>query len=211
MTMRDTEWGFRNDVRLNRDDLKAMFSEMFETRSMQLMKPLEQQALFVAGKLTQENSELREKMEVILRENEALRSQLKDLPAPAGDMAPVIEEYKRSLAALATEKEALERRLRMEEELAGIIRESEQKFKVQADESSAVIDELEEQIKDIFLEEGRVRASLKSEWEQSMAELREKLQEEEEAKALLKSEWERVCVQLEQKSRPWWKRIFSWF
>lgn len=209
--MRDAEWGCQDEVRLNRDDLKAMFSEMLETRSMQLMKPLEQQALFVAGKLTQENRELKEKMEVLLRENEALRSQMKELPAPAGEVASVLGEYERNLASLATEKEALERRLKMEEELAGIIRESEQKFKVQADESSAVIDELEEQIKDIFLEEGRVRASLKSEWELAMAELREKLQEEEVAKALLKAEWERVCVQLEQKNRPWWKRILSWF
>ncbi len=208
--MRDAEWRCRDEVRLNRNDLKALFSEMLETRSMQLMKPLEQQALFVAGKLTQENRELRDKMEILMLENEALRSKVKELPAPAGEAEAVRSEFERDLAALAMEKEALEQRLRMEEELAEIVRESEQKLRVQADESSAVIDELEEQIKEIFLEEGRVRASLKAEWELSMAELREKLQQEEVAKALLKAEWERVCVQLEQRKRPWWKRIFCW-
>ncbi|MHC9542799.1 MAG: hypothetical protein AB9903_25080 [Vulcanimicrobiota bacterium] len=35
--MRDAEWGCQDEVRLNRDDLKAMFSEMLETRSMQLI------------------------------------------------------------------------------------------------------------------------------------------------------------------------------
>jgi len=208
--LRDSEWGCSEEIRLSRDDLKAMFSEMLETRSMQLMKPLEQQALFVAGKLTQENCELREKMDILLKENEILRSQLKELPAPAGQVASVLSDYEKNIETLATEKDSLEQRLRMEKELAEIVRESEQKFKMQADESSAVINELEDQIKEIFLEEGRVRASLKSEWEQAMSELREKLHEEEVAKTLLKAQWERVCIELEQHNRPWWKRIFKW-
>ena len=63
-----------------RDSLKEIVKETFAEERSQLMKPIQEQALFIAGKLTQENQDLRQKFETILEENRKLQEQIKALP-----------------------------------------------------------------------------------------------------------------------------------
>ncbi|MDQ7827039.1 MAG: hypothetical protein RDV48_29855 [Candidatus Eremiobacteraeota bacterium] len=231
---------------VTREELKSLLEEVMESRSMQLMKPVEQQALFIAGRLSQENRELHERIEAIREENVALRDKLKCLPAPAEEVTQVMKVREREVQSLREEKAALEAalsaekgstektsqdiaelraaldeeatkktalisdlelRLAEEKERLRSIKAREEMLADKARQGDALVVELEERIKEVFLEEGRVRAELKAQWEKSIMQLREKLREEEEAKARLRDEWHHAATQLQEMKRPWWKKV----
>lgn len=93
----------------SRTNIKTLIKEAITEQQSQLMRPLEQQALFVAGKLTQENQELKERLETLRQENELYREQIRALPGPS-EMEKVKAEYeeKLSLAREQAEREKIE-------------------------------------------------------------------------------------------------------
>lgn len=63
-----------------REEIRLAITEFFETKQTQLMKPLEDQAIYIAGKLRAENSFLQAKVETLLEENTKLQESMKSLP-----------------------------------------------------------------------------------------------------------------------------------
>lgn len=66
-----------------KENIKTVIEEYFENKTTQLMKPMEEQAIYIAGKLSTENQFLKERLETLRHENEVLREQVKALPGPA--------------------------------------------------------------------------------------------------------------------------------
>lgn len=67
-------------VRDFKEDIKTVIEEYFENKTTQLMKPLEQQALYKLGAVEKENLFLQERLDTLRQENELLREQVKALP-----------------------------------------------------------------------------------------------------------------------------------
>lgn len=101
-------------------DIKQLVKEAIKEEQSAIMKPLEQQALYRLGKVEQENTFLKERIETLLQENQGLHEQMKLLP----DLKEVLvlreecETYKLSASAGLEEKKRLqEEKSRMDCEL----------------------------------------------------------------------------------------------
>lgn len=197
-----------NDQLLTREDIKTLLEEVLTTRELHLMKPVEQQALFLAGKLSQENREIRERMELVLQENNEFRERFRALPMPPEEISRALTKKEEDISRLTEKNTELGKRLEISTECTKVSRESEKRLEIQVREHMALIGELEERIKGIFLEEARARAELETHWKDSMGELRAKLQEEEAAQAELKAEWVKTMAALKEAELPWWKKLF---
>lgn len=194
---------------LTKGAMKALLEEVLASRELQLIKPLEQQALFIAGKLSQENRELREKMELVLSENSELREKFKALPAPVEKITDEFHRKEQQLGLLRQENRQLGKKLQIEVECTRTAREAEKRLSGRLREREAIINELEVRIKEVFLEEARARAELEENWKSGMEELRQKLEEEEAAQAHLKSEWVKTVAALKEAQKPWWMKMLG--
>ena len=83
-----------------RESIRDVIEDYFETKQTQLMKPLEKQSLFIAGKLTQENQFLKEKVETLLREIDLYKA----LPNPSEELSKDLQEKEETLNKLKKEK-----------------------------------------------------------------------------------------------------------
>ena len=194
---------------LTKETMKNILEEVLANRELHLMKPIEQQALFLAGKLSQENVELRERLDLVIAENNELRNRFKALPVPPEEITIELERKESELTVLVKDNKELEKKLGVEVECTRIARESERRLNAQVREREAVISELEESIKEVFLEEARARADLDASWRSAMDELKAKLEEEEVAQAQLKAEWVKTLGALKEAQRPWWKKVLK--
>lgn len=209
VTVENVTYGNESKGILTKEVLKSLFEEVLANREIQLMKPVEQQALFIAGKLSQENRELREKIELVVQENVDLWNRIKALPIPPEEVSVELERKTLELDNLKKENCELERKLQIEVECARVARESEKNLASLVREREALINELEESIKEVFLEEARARADLEEKWQNAMGELRDKLLEEKIAQEHLKAEWEKTLAALKEAQKPWWKKLFG--
>ena len=198
-----------NDQLLTREDIRGLLEEVLTTRELHLMKPVEQQALFLAGRLSQENREIRERMEMVLQENNDFRERFRALPMPLEDIPMALEIKEQDISRLTAENFQLGKQLEVSVECTRVSRETENQLKSQVKEHMALIGELEERIKGIFLEGARERAALENHWKDSLEGLRMKLHEEECARAQLKAEWVRTIAALKDAERPWWKKLLG--
>ena len=62
------------------DNIQAIVKDTIDKTITQMARPMEEQALFIAGKLSSENQFLKERLETLRQENELLREQVKALP-----------------------------------------------------------------------------------------------------------------------------------
>jgi len=77
----------QSESHLTKEHIREVIEEFFETRQTQLMKPLEEHALYQVGRLEKEVEHLKAEKEVLIGENEFLREQLKALPGPVEEVS----------------------------------------------------------------------------------------------------------------------------
>ncbi len=165
----------KNSNEFFRTQMKEVIEELFETKQTQIMKPLEEQAMYIAGKLQTENQFLKERLETIVIENQEFRESLKALPGPITEITEKLEQQEALITALEKEKQILQ----SEKEQA--IKEREEQIR----KSEVQIKELEAQQEQALMEQD---AKLKADAEEQMKQLSEAWKKE-----------------LEQARRPWWK------
>ena len=100
-------------VRDFKEDIKTVIEEYFNNKSTQLMKPLEEQALYRCGILENEVKHLQAEKETLRQENEVLREQVKALP----DFQKENDEIRRELSKFNEEKKSNEELRRTLDEL----------------------------------------------------------------------------------------------
>ncbi len=66
-----------------KESMREVIEEFFEVKQSQLMKPIEEQALYRLGILETEVKHLMAEKETLRQENELLKEQVKCLPGPA--------------------------------------------------------------------------------------------------------------------------------
>jgi len=69
-----------NARQITKDEIREVMQEFFETKKAELVKPMEDQAIYRLGRIEQENLFLKQKLETILQENLELQAQVKVLP-----------------------------------------------------------------------------------------------------------------------------------
>jgi len=87
----------KDDNYLTKENFKELMEEFFETKQTQIMKPLEEQAIYIAGSLNKENLFLKERLEIILEENKVLREAMKALPGPVEKVVDELKEKDQKL------------------------------------------------------------------------------------------------------------------
>lgn len=218
-----TSIGNQLDVELISNIVQKSIDNYFDTKQTQLMKPLEEQSMFLAGKLTNENQFLKQRLETVLEENKQLNEQLKALPGPAESIQQIITENTQNLNLLQKEKEELEQKLKQEiEEKSRAKTEAEEALKqlkelpAPAESIQKILLDNANNLKELATEKAKIEIQLKDqnstikEKERALKELQEihqkeieqlKLQSEEEKK-LIAEAWRK---EMEQNKKPWWK------
>ncbi len=69
-----------NARQITKDEIREVMQEFFETKKAELVKPMEDQAIYRLGRIEQENLFLKQKLETILQENLELQAKVKVLP-----------------------------------------------------------------------------------------------------------------------------------
>jgi tetratricopeptide (TPR) repeat protein len=78
-------------------NIKEIVKEAIQEQQSAIIKPIEEQALYIAGILTKENQYLNEKIETLRMENEQLRDQLKILPLHVEEVNEKIKQIEQEL------------------------------------------------------------------------------------------------------------------
>lgn len=110
------------------DNIQAIVKDTIDKTITQMARPMEEQALFIAGKLSSENQFLKERLETLRQENELLREQVKALP---------------DLQAIQKEQEE-KHRIELEEQqknMEELHRQELEKVKTQAEERLTTVNE----------------------------------------------------------------------
>jgi len=108
-----------------RESIKDVIEDYFETKQTQLMKPLEEHAIFIAGKLTNENQFLKEKIETLLQEINIYKA----LPGPPEEINKQFQQKENIINELRTEKEEVRTTLEIEKkEKESILNQLEQEL-----------------------------------------------------------------------------------
>ncbi|MEQ8191996.1 MAG: hypothetical protein ABRQ39_28785 [Candidatus Eremiobacterota bacterium] len=183
------------------ENYKKAIEEVLEAKQSQLMKPLEEQALYRCGLLENEVKHLQAEKETIRQENELLREQVKILP----DFQQKQETYKIQINLLEKEKEDLKTKTEI------IQKEKEEQNKKIESLNQALLDNANN-IKELATEKDKFQSILKEheatvkEKEQAIKDIEEIHQQElkklEEEKKQIAEAWKK---ELEQAKRPWWK------
>ena len=182
---------------ITKNEIKEVIEEFFETKQTQLMKPLEQEAIYRVGKLETENRFLKERLETIIEENKDLREQFKSLPGPA-------EKIKETIKKIKTENMLLKEELR---DLPCTPKEVNKKFlqnKDNIEKLQSKNSELEEEQK-ILIEDLKKRENYMDLQEEKLKEMEEKLKLEEKEKLKIVQKWKERVEELEL---PWWKKFW---
>jgi len=165
-------------VRDFKEDIKTVIEEYFESKTTQLMRPLEEQALFISGKLTQENLFLRERLDTLRQENELLREQVKALP----DLKTIQEKEKDLIIQIELERKEKEDLKSIGETIQ---RKQEEKLKQSEEIHRKELEARQEEQKELHRQE-----------------LEQVKKEAEEEKKEIAETWRK---ELELSNRPWYK------
>lgn len=224
----DVKQGVKQDQEsLTAERVREVIEDFFSTKQAELVKPMEQQALYKLGRIEEQNISLQHRLETILEENRILQEEKKDL-----------QNKFKAIPDLQKEKEILKVRLLQEKEQA--IKELEVRLKQEEKEKVRAKSKAEEAIKQLTAlpapvesinqilldnannlkkltsEKAKIEIQIKEldatvkEKELSLADLHklhrqeiEKLKaESEESQKVLSEEWQK---KVEELSRPWWK------
>lgn len=153
-----------------------------------MMKPLEEQAIFIAGKLSSENQFLREKLDTVINDFEQFKDSVKALPDKA-----VIEAKDYKILSLEEENENLKKQMELlpakPEKVTEILLQNAENIKFLQEELSstaALVEKLKEQAQ-----------KEKEEALQAMSQAAEK------EKLELVEAWKKKVDEVYD--RPWWK------
>jgi len=181
---------------ITRQNLKETFQEFLEEQKTQLMKPIEDQALYQLGRMEQENTFLKAKVETLLQENQELQEKIKALP----DLQTIQEKEKDLITQIELERqEKEEQKARhlsdIEEQKRNMDELYRRELEQTKQEKDSALTALKSQIANIQKEKEALTAQ--TEKEKTEAEEREKQMAEA---------WRK---ELEEARRPWWKKLFS--
>lgn len=165
---------------LTRETIKEVIEGYFQDRETRLMKPLEEQSLFLAGKLQAENQFLKDRLETVLQELEEVRAGIKALPGPPVEVAARLEELEKETELFRKKAEELE------------------KGKVELQQKQT---QKEEEIE-------KLKATVKSQAEETRdqaGELEKAKKEEEDLKATIEELKRRLEA---EEKKPWYRKLF---
>jgi len=204
------------------DIIRENIKQALETEKTQLIKPLEDHALYRLGRMEKEVEDLRAEKEILLQELDRYKA----LPGPIEEITEKLEQTEKEKSDLASsleisrkEKEEMSQALQMtqrEKEELRTRTESVMKAKdrVLADRENTVqtlkqqAEELEKEKERLMTDMTQQTEELLSQKEKEMAELQEKLKEQfEKQTEEIAAAWRRELEA--ERSRPWWKRIFG--
>jgi len=173
-----------------KETFKEVVRETIAEERNQLMKPIEEQALYRLGILENEVKHLQAEKTTLRQENELLREQVKALPGPAE-----LETKENIILLLQKEKEE---QIRKAEGLNQVLLDNANNIKELAKEKDNFQSALKEQEATIREKE----RALKDLEELHRAELEQALKQAEEEKKQIVDIWKK---ELEEAKKPWWK------
>jgi len=202
---------------LTKDSVKEVIEEYFQNRETQLMKPMEEMALYRVGRLEERIENLDKEKELLLQENENLRESIKMLPGPPGEIIQNLTEIKAQKEKLSSaleiswkEKTDLETKLQeearlkeqtvqalhaIEQEKAKVIKEKEkttQALHIAQTGKEKVLKEKEEKEKTLQ-QIKKEKKELQTQKERAVEELQEaQAQKEKELQEQLKEQKEKA-------------------
>jgi len=175
------------DSQLTKDNLKDTFREFLEEQKTELMKPLEQQALYKLGAVEKENLYLCERLETLRQENELLREQVKALPD------------KTYMEKIQAENQEKEKDLMIQIELE---RQEKENYKSRGE---TIQKEQEEKQKQIQNMEELHRAEIDRIKKQAEEEKNKLKAESEEREKKISDAWKK---EIEELKKPWYKKLW---
>jgi len=181
----DTDHDITDNITDTKPDTSEDIKQAINNAFLMYQKPLEEQALFVAGKLSTENQFLRAKVETLLQELD----QYKSLPGPA-DIEKIQKENQEKEKDLIIQIE-MERKEKADLKSIGeaIQREQEEKHRRELSE----LETRQEEQNELH------RQELKQAWKQTEEEGKNYLATIEELKKRLEAE----------EKKPWYRKLFS--
>ena len=206
---------------ITKENLKEAFKELVTDQQLQLMKPIEEQSIFIAGTLTKENQFLKERLETVVQENTILRESIKALPGPVEEITEKLSilqekneelkekmtESEKNLNKLKTEKEKLQKE---EEEEKNKLKEEAEKEKIKIQTEKEKIkkeaEELKAGLEKKLKEEKKLKTQLEEKNKQE-EELKNKLKKEEEEKLHLIEVWKKELE--EERNKTWWQKLLG--
>jgi len=102
---------------VTKEELKEVIQEFFTTKQAELMKPMEEMALYKLGAIEKENFFLKARLETILEENKELQEKIKALPdnEEYGILKEQLKHIEQENKDLLATIEELKNRLQVEE------------------------------------------------------------------------------------------------
>jgi hypothetical protein len=197
-----------NRNRIEVESIKTAVKEVIEAERSQLMKPLEEQALYRLGRIEQENQFLKQRLETVLQENELFKEQLKALPLPAElelkeHTILLIQKEKADvefmLSSLQKEKESNQKVLMENANNLKELSSEKAKIEIQLKEQNSTIKEKEHSLKELHELHNQEIERLKLQAEEEKNRLKSEAEEREKHIA---EAWKK---ELELAKKPWWK------
>lgn len=173
-----------------KETFKEVVKETIAEERNQLMKPIEEQALYRLGILENEVKHLQAEKATLRQENELLREQVKALPGPAE-----LKTKENIILLLQKEKEE---QIRKTESLNQVLLDNANNIKEltkERDNFQSVLKELEATIKEKETSQKKLK-------ELHRIQLEQTLKQAEEEKKQIVDIWKK---ELEEAKKPWWK------
>ncbi|MBU0580129.1 MAG: hypothetical protein KKA19_03040 [Candidatus Margulisbacteria bacterium] len=181
------------------ENVDIAIQKALSQRETLLLKPLEEQAMYISGKLQAENRFLKERLETVLHELGAYKA----LPGPVEEIKQKIEEQAQLIIALEEEKEEiLNKQKENEQEKTQALHTAQEKettIKILQEEKEAVLSEKKQIIEKLQMEKEK-------ELQEFQEEIAKKEQEEKDLLATVNALKERLEAE-EQKS--WWQKLWG--
>lgn len=227
ISMNNQGISMHNQGDILKETLKEVVRETISEERNQLMRPLEEQALYLVGELKNEVKHLQAEKETLRHENELLREQVKALPGPgeleskdniilllqketetiqkeneehirkAEGMNQVLLDNANNIKELSKEKEGFQSVLKENE---ATIREKERALKELEELRRQELEQVKKQA-----EEREARLLAQVEKDKIELEARLKAESEEREKKIAEA-WKK---ELELARRPWYRKLFS--
>ncbi len=180
---------------LTKDSIREVIEEFFSSKQAELVKPMEEMALYRLGGLEKENLFLKERLETVLNEYKELQDKMKALPDFQKEKEDIEARLLQEKEQAIKELEAIQQKEK-EDLLANVekhVKELE-KYKslpAQLEDTSQKLQEKEEEIK-----------VLEVKLQKEKEELEKKFKSESEEKARAKAEAEQALKQLTSLPAP---------
>lgn len=175
-----------DEDKLTREVIRDVIEEFFTTKQSQLMKPLEEQALYRLGILENEVKHLNGEKEALRREVDLYKSQLMALPGPAEEITAKLETLeqleeenktlKTSLALLPTPPEKVNEILINNREAIQKLQNQEKQNLILQQDKENQIQKMEDEIRREQEEKVKLEARLLQEKEEQTKKMESELQ-----------------------------------